>query len=248
MHSAPTVLASPPAVQPNESLDDANRRALTRRSEAQTLPAYYTPLVVFAVFTALESVLPASIYPALYLAKICAVTASLAVLRGPLRDIRPSREVILPSTLVGLAVFVAWMAIDKWVPYPHLGDRVGFDPFSSFESSLGAAGFLIIRFYGLVLLVPVMEELFWRSFVLRYVTDPDFVSVPIGTFSPLAFWVVAGLSGVAHPEWLVAVISSGVFTILLQRTRSLFAVIVAHAVTNGALGLYIVLSRDWGYW
>jgi hypothetical protein len=34
----------------------------------------------------------------------------------------------------------------------------------------------------------------------------------------------------------------------LRRTGSLFATVMAHAVTNAALGIYVLLSHDWQYW
>ncbi len=224
---------------PNDTSDGAaqQRRALIQ---------YIAPILVFGLFTAGEQYLPRALYGLAYFVKICAVTISLLLCRRPLRDIRPSRKGLTTSIVIGLAVFVAWVGIDKTVPYPHLGERVGYDPFGG--RILGEAAFLIVRFYGLVLVVPVMEELFWRSFVLRYMTDADFLSLPIGTFSPTALGVMVVVSGIAHPEWLVAVVASGAYAWWLRRSRSLFATIVSHATTNAALGVYILATHDWKYW
>ena len=63
-----------------------------------------------------------------------------------------------------------------------------------------------------------------------------------------AFWVMVALSAVAHPEWLVAALASALFAWLLRYTRSLFAVIVSHAVANAALGGYILFRGQWQYW
>jgi hypothetical protein len=113
---------------------------------------------------------------------------------------------------------------------------------------LTVALFLVVRFWGLVVIVPVMEELFWRSFLIRYLTDQDFTAVPIGHYSVAAFWLVAGFSGLAHPEWLVAMVASAAYSWLLRATGSLFATVAAHAVTNAALGIYVLVSHDWQYW
>ena len=138
--------------------------------------------------------------------------------------------------------------IDQWLPYPHFGSRAAFDPFASIEDSVQRAAFLALRFSGLVLVVPVMEELFLRSFVIRFVTNPDFWQVRIGDYSQTAFWAVAGLSALAHPEWLIAIIASVAYTLLLRRTRSLFASVAAHAVTNFALGMYVLKTGAYQYW
>jgi len=220
---------------------------LTLRTE-RSLTTYAAPIVVFGVLTALEAYLPAGTYPAFYIGKIAAVTAALVYFRGPLGDIRPSWGVVPLATVIGLAVLAEWLLIDWLVPYPHLGSRIGYNPFAAIEPGGMRWGFLLARLYGLVLVVPVMEELFWRSFLLRYATTAEFTTLPIGQFSWAAFWIVVGLSAAAHPEWLVAAIASAAFAWLLHYTRSLFAVIVCHAVTNAALGGYIMTTGQWQYW
>jgi len=217
-------------------------------TDKSSMTGYIAPLVVFGVFTEIETWLPPAWYPYAYAAKLCAVMLTLWIFRYTLRDLRPTGAVVVPACAVGLVVCVLWVGIDKYVPYPHLGSRVAFNPLDAFTTTLGRAAFLLIRFWGLVIVVPVMEELFWRSFLIRYVTNPDFTAVPIGEFSMTAFWVVAAFSGLAHPEWLVAVITSAVYTWLLKNTRSVFATFVAHAVTNAALGAYVLVSHDWKYW
>jgi uncharacterized protein len=216
--------------------------------EGRSVTGYAAPIVVFAVLTAVEGVLPASAYPVFYLAKMAAVTAALVYFRGPLGDIRPSWGVVPLGAAVGAVVFAEWVVIDHLVPYPHLGSRVGYNPFVAIDDVALRWAFLVARFYGLVLVVPVMEELFWRSFLLRYATTAEFTSLPIGQFSMTAFWVVVALSAVAHPEWLVAAIASALFAWLLHYRRSLFAVIVSHAVANAALGGYVLFRGQWQYW
>jgi uncharacterized protein len=216
--------------------------------EGRSVVAYAVPIAVFAVLTALEALLPASAYPVAYIVKIAAVTAALGYFRGPLGDIRPSWRVVPLGAAVGLIVFAEWVIVDQRVPYPHLGVRVGYNPFVAIQDVGVRWAFLVARFYGLVLVVPVMEELFWRSFLLRYATTADFTSLAVGQFSMAAFWIVVVLSAVAHPEWLVAAIASALFAWLLHYTRSLFAVIVSHAVANAALGGHILTRGQWQYW
>lgn len=217
------------------------------QAERQAFISYLAPMAVFSVFTTAEGWLPPSWYPLAYGVKIVAVVAALLTWRVSLRDIQPAWRGVLPSVLLGIAVLVAWIAIDKWVAYPHLGDRIGFDP-HVIASPAGRAAFLAVRLFGLVLVVPVMEELLWRSFLLRYLTNPRFLTVPIGVFTPMAFaWMLAG-SAIAHPEWLVAVVASAAYGLWLRKTKSLFTAVVAHATTNAGLGCYILVTQDWKYW
>jgi CAAX prenyl protease-like protein len=129
-----------------------------------------------------------------------------------------------------------------------LSVRVAFNPFSAIDSTYLRGLFLACRFYGLVIMVPVMEELFWRSFALRYLTDADFTKIPVGAFSWTAFAMVAVAFGISHPEWLVAIIAACAYALLLRWTQSLFACVVAHSVTNLALGIYVIAAEDWMYW
>jgi CAAX prenyl protease-like protein len=152
------------------------------------------------------------------------------------------------SVVVGLVIIVQWVLVDQWVPYPHLGTRMGYDPFAAIDAPWLRWAFLVARLCGLVLIVPLLEELFWRSFLLRYATTADFTSLPVGQFSTTAFLIVVALSALAHPEWLVAAVASALFAWLLHRTRSLFAAIVSHVVANAALGAYILATERWHLW
>ena len=97
-------------------------------------------------------------------------------------------------------------------------------------------------------MVPVMEEIFWRSFLLRWITDPDFTKLKVGEFSWSAFAVVAGIFAISHPEWLAAAIFAAMMALLLKRTGSLFACIVAHGFTNLLLGIYVMQTHSWMLW
>jgi uncharacterized protein len=210
---------------------------------------YIAPLIVFGVMTEVESLVSPGLYPYVYAAKLCLVMLTLAIYRHTLRDLQPTGRVVIPACLVGLVVCVLWVGIDKLVPYPHLGSRTAFNPFDAFSSTLSRTVFLLVRFWGLVIVGPVMEELFLRSFLIRYVTNQDdFTAVAMGQFSMTAFWTVAGFSALSHPEWLAAIVYSATYSLLLKNTRSLFATLVAHAVTNAALGAYVLFSHDWQYW
>ena len=216
------------------------------------LPAwvpYVVPIIAFIGLTSLESAMPKSAYVWLYCSKVMVVTILLLSFRRPWRDIRPQMKGLLPAVVVGLVVFAEWILIDKWVPYPHLGDRVGFNPNAEIAVPLLRLCFTLVRFYGLVILVPIMEELFWRSFLLRYLSNTDdFTQIPIGSFTGSAFGIVAIAFALAHPEWLVAAICAAAYALLLKQTRSIFACIFAHSITNLALGLYVILAQDWIYW
>jgi CAAX prenyl protease-like protein len=205
-------------------------------------------MAVFLALTALEGYAPKQ-YVWLYMAKVVLVTATLIACRAAWKDIRFEGRVLLPALLVGLAVFAEWILVDPFTPrFAFMGRRAEFNPFAAIGDPGLRGLFLAFRFFGLAVMVPVMEELFWRSFLLRYITKPDWESLPVGAFSWTAFAVVAAGFGLAHPEWVAAILCAVAYGLLLRQTRSLFACVVAHSVTNLALGIYVLTTQQWRFW
>ena len=204
-------------------------------------------MAAFVLLTTVEGNFPRNWYVGLYTVKACLVTALLVLCRRVWRDIRLDWKVLPLAILVGIAVFFEWIYVDPLTPHPRfLGSREAFDP-ATLEPNIRLL-FFCVRFYGLVLMVPLMEELFWRSFLIRWLTDPDHAKIPMGTFSWGAFAIVAGGFALAHPEWLAAIVCAAAYGLLLKQTKSLFACIVAHAVTNLSLGIYVLVYHKWLFW
>lgn len=225
----------------------------TLRDRLPWLP-YVTPLALFVLLTALEGQL-AGAYPVLYALKVALVTWVFLALRRFLPEARPARTGLGLAVGLGIALAVVWVLGDRLTEALHLhfpkllGERVSYNPFQEIPNPALRTAFIAVRFYGLVLVAPVVEELFYRAFLLRFVSDlDDFRRVPLGRFTGAAFAVNVALMALSHPEWLVAGLFSAAMCALLARTRSVFACIVAHAVTNGLLGVYVLSSHDWKYW
>jgi CAAX prenyl protease-like protein len=218
-------------------------------AESRAWIGYVAPMAAFLGITYLEGVAPKQ-YVWIYIAKAVLVTALLIAGRSAWkRDVRGSLPMLLVGTVVGLACFAGWVLIDPLTPhFKFLGTRTEYNPFVKIPDPSVRALFLAVRFYGLALVVPVMEELFWRSFLLRWITDQEFEKLPVGAFSWGAFAIVAAGFGIAHPEWLVAILFACAMALLLRQTRSLFACIVAHGVTNLALGVFVMVTQNWKYW
>jgi len=148
---------------------------------------------------------------------------------------------------IGLLVWGMWIGLDgRYPPLPFLGKRVGFD--AGVLAPLARYSFVAVRMFGLVVLVPLIEELFWRSFLIRWLIDPEFHTVQFARITPTAAAVTSVLFALVHPEWLPALITGGLWAWLLWWTRSLGACLVSHATANLALGLYVIATGDWKYW
>jgi CAAX prenyl protease-like protein len=218
---------------------------------------YVAPMAAFLVLTSAEGWLPRvgdgpdpTWYASAYAAKIAVVAAVAWACRSSWRDLRPwpSPKALGLASAIGLGVAVLWVGLDGLYPrFGVQGTRAAFNPYTLPPAA--RAGFLAVRLFGLVALVPLFEELFWRSFLMRWVIDPNFDKVPIGRVTPAAAAITAGLFAAAHPEeWLPAVITGLAWAWLLHRTRSVSACVVSHVVANLGLGVYVLARGAWKFW
>jgi CAAX prenyl protease-like protein len=160
----------------------------------------------------------------------------------------------LGSVLVGLAVFAIWVGPDVLMP----GYRQGALFNNSIVGKVGSAlapqwrsDVLVLLFRAGIatLLVPVLEELFWRGWLMRWLIDQDFLKVPLGAFAAFSFWVSAVLFALEHGSyWDVGFAAGVAYNAWMVRTKNLWDCILAHAVTNGALCAYVVVRGQWQYW
>lgn len=149
---------------------------------------------------------------------------------------------------IGLVVLLIWISPQLL----HGADPrlEGFNPDTFTDDPALWWGTVSLRFLRLVVVVPLLEEIFWRGFLLRYIIKEDFTSVPFGTFSTMSFAIVTVLFGLAHlgPDFIPALITGAFFNVVAIKTRSLACCVIAHAVTNLGLGLYIMQTGQWGFW
>ncbi len=207
----------------------------------------------FVVFVGLMGVEHAAGLPPQWLYPLRLVAVSLALILFSRRYLPLRASFPLASIAIGVGVFVVWVAPDILFGYRHhwlfenalTGAAVSTAP-SGLQSSLA---FRILRTAGCTLLVPVVEELFWRGWLMRWLVDTRFLKVPLGTYAPFAFWVAALLFASEHgPFWEVGLAAGIVYNWWIVRTRNLADCMIAHAVTNGLLSAYVLITGQWQYW
>jgi hypothetical protein len=218
--------------------------------------SYIFPFALYLLGVTVTTWLP-SVYPVAYTVVVVLVAAvTLRLLRG--------RSIVAPHWGVGEAVIVGLVGVVLWVGLSELRleeriaahfpswlgpqPRVAYDPFQQLTQPLAIWGFVAVRLIGLVALVPLAEELFWRGFLLRWLTSADWEEVPLGRFSGTSFLVVTLLFTLAHPEWLAAAVYCALLNGLFYWRKDLWSCIVAHGVSNLLLGLYVLLTGAWWLW
>jgi CAAX prenyl protease-like protein len=183
--------------------------------------------------------------------RLLVVGAMLVVWSRPYLRLRPAAA--FNSALLGAAVFAIWIGPDLLFGYRHhwLFENALM---GKAETSIPAglqnhAAFLTARTLACVVLVPILEELFWRGWLMRWLIDKRFLSVPLGAYVPGAFWLTVLLFSSEHgPYWEVGLAAGAIYGWWMVRTRSLADCILAHAVTNGLLSAYALLAGQRQYW
>lgn len=146
--------------------------------------------------------------------------------------------------VAGLAVFMIWIALGQVVATASHEGR--------FVPLLADGGIdwlkALPRLAGLALVVPVMEELFWRSLILRWIDQHEFLALDPRRVGFRAFVITTILFAVEHDMWLAGAIAGATYNALYMYSRNLWVPIVAHVATNGALGVWILWTRNWSFW
>lgn len=211
--------------------------------------ARIAPFALFLAFIALQPLADGHVDARwIAVARGLAVAALLAVLwrhYGELRDgpAVPAREWLVAAAL-GVAVFAAWITFDGgWAAFESGGGFVPLRADGSLDLTLVA-----LRLVGLVLVVPVMEELFWRSFVLRWIGKRDFLAADPARAGLTAFLLSSALFALEHSLWFAGLLAGFAYNWVYMRTGNLRVPIASHALTNGLLGAWILATQNWHLW
>jgi len=145
---------------------------------------------------------------------------------------------------VGLLVYVFWVRMD-W-SWAMQGELEGYDPFQMGQGM----GFILsaFRLVGASVVVPIMEELFWRSFLIRWIINSRFETIPLGTFTLGSFLITVVLFGLEHNLWLAGMMAGAAYNLLLYRTGRIWPCVLAHSLTNLMLGIHVLTTQEWQWW
>jgi CAAX prenyl protease-like protein len=231
-------------------LTELTESSSSSEGNRETTARYVVPFAGFVIFLVLQSVtpLPARVdFPA----RVVVLAVVLAFYSRPVIELRPRH--FLASLLLGIAVFAVWVAPD--LLFPHYRQHWLFHNALTGTGSTFAEGLrrdpivLTFRVLRAVVIVPIVEELFWRGWLMRWLIAADFRKVPIGTYAPLSFWVTALMFASEHgPYWDVGLLAGILYNWWAIRTKSLADCILAHAVTNAVLCAWVILAGHWEYW
>ncbi|MEO0529912.1 MAG: CAAX prenyl protease-related protein, partial [Planctomycetota bacterium] len=129
-----------------------------------------------------------------------------------------------------------------------IGERSSFNPLEQIEDPRNRYAFIAVRMLGLSLFVPLFEELMLRGWLMRMFVSPNLWRVPFGRVTTSAVIVGTAFPMLTHPEKLAALVWFSLITWLMVRTKNFWDCVVAHAVTNFLLGVYVLWTGTWHLW
>ena len=218
------------------------------------------PFIVFLLLTSAKDWLgPAGGYW-IYLAKTLVGAWMLWEVRGVISEMKWAFS--WEAVVVGIAVTVMWVGIDPFYPGqdvlmyklglgkdPAKNPVPEWNPFVQFGAgSLLAWFFVVVRTAGSSLIVPPLEEVFYRSFVYRYLISPEFEKVPLNRFHPVSLAITCLIFAFTHQQWLAGILCGLAYQWLVFRKNRLGDAMTAHAITNFLLALWVVGRGDWKFW
>jgi uncharacterized protein len=204
------------------------------------------PFAVFAALTLGQGLFGPASYYWIYLLKTVAGAVLIFMTASRVSELRWNLS--WAAVAAGIGVFILWVGIDgtlvrfgiaatQWNPHRQFG-----------QDSPLAWTFVLVRLAGSSLVVPPIEEVFYRSFLYRYIQKGDFLSVSLGRFDWKAFLLTALVFGLGHREWVAGILCACAYQGLVWYKGRLGDAVTAHAITNFLLGLWVIGAEDWKFW
>lgn len=149
------------------------------------------------------------------------------------------------AVAVGVLVLALWIRLDA--PWMQIGEASArFVPLDAQGQPIWPL--IAVRWLGATLVVPVMEELFWRAFLMRWLDQPVFEGLAPQKVGLRAVLLSTFAFVLAHPLWLAATVAGLAYALIYRHSGKLWTAVIAHAVTNGLLGIWVVRSGQWQFW
>jgi len=237
----------------------ADPMCLRKPFAASPLLVRVAPFVIFLALTFCQGQFGEASRYWFYLAKTLAGAWLIWEMRPFVSEMRWAMS--WEAVVVGVAVFAVWVGISvDWTMQNSLWARLGlthplgaapkaWNPNAQFGEGSALAWLIIVtRIAGSTFIVPPLEEVFYRSFLYRYIAKVDFQSVPLNQFLPWPFLATAAVFGFSHNEWLAGILCGAAYQWLVIRKNRLGDAMTAHAITNCLLGLWVVWRGAWHFW
>jgi uncharacterized protein len=205
------------------------------------------PFALFGVLTLLQGRFGDASQYWLYALKTVLGAWMLWVVRPYVKEMRWS--VSWEAVLTGVLVFLAWVGLEGYYPLLAARTEATFNPLRTYGAGSALAFlFMAVRVLGSSFVVPPLEEVFYRSFIYRYLIKSDFLSIPLGRLEWRAFFIAGLVFGIGHFEWLPGILCAFAYQGLVCRKDRLGDAITAHCITNFLLAIWVLARGAYYFW
>jgi CAAX prenyl protease-like protein len=145
---------------------------------------------------------------------------------------------------IGILVFIGWMLLE---PSDQGSGATLLKSLEKLPSGWGVV-WLVCRVFGSVIVVPLAEELAFRSYLIRKLIAKDFENVPNSRFSWLSFLLSSLLFGLLHDRWFAGTLAGMGYALALYRRGHLGDAVIAHMTTNALIAILVLTQGRWALW
>ncbi|MCM8533903.1 MAG: CAAX prenyl protease-related protein [Lentisphaeraceae bacterium] len=204
--------------------------------------SYCSPFVFFIVLTAISVEVPDW---SLFLYPIKSLGTSFLIWKYRKDYQLTGAWDVMKASIVGVVVLAVWVLGEGF--YPLISETSVNNPYTAL-SQYEAYLWIAVRLVGAALIVPIMEEVFWRGFLIRWLINNDFAKVALGKITPFSFIATSVMFGFEHQRWLVGIFAGLAYNWLYWNSKSIKCCILSHAITNLLLGVYVLQTEEWQFW
>lgn len=201
--------------------------------------AYLAPLLATMIAAVLTSMWREGVVDEWYFVRLAAAATVLLLVRRSLPA--PSLSLSWMPILVAAAVAALWIPLSEGDGKPVLEALSGMSP-------AGRLSWISARVVGSCLVIPVVEELAFRGFLLRWIVSPDFEDLPARAWTWPAVILSSLAFGALHDAWLLGTAAGLAFAAARLWRGRLSDAIVAHALVNAAIAAAVLLGGRWDLW
>jgi exosortase E/protease (VPEID-CTERM system) len=154
------------------------------------------------------------------------------------------------APLTGVAVFLIWIAPEGWAH--GAANSFAANSLGSLLAALSPVArwsWIAVRVSAAVITVPIAEELAFRGYLARRIMGREFDEIPLSRLSLVAIALSSIVFGLMHGQnWLLGILAGVAYAFLLRSKGRIGDAVVAHAVSNLLLAVWILARGDWGLW
>ncbi|HLG23822.1 MAG TPA: CAAX prenyl protease-related protein [Candidatus Nanoarchaeia archaeon] len=141
------------------------------------------------------------------------------------------------AVLTGAMIFLLWIGLEGRYPLLY---SISFEPANSY--------LMAFKLLGFVFAAPLIEEIFTRGFLIRWIVNQKYEKVKLGKYTHASFLITVLFFGLAHNRWLVGILTGILLNLLYYRRKNIESCIIAHFTANILLAIYIINTSSWFFW